>query len=411
MSSTDVCVIGAGQAGLATSHHLSLRGIDHVVLDRGDVAERWRSEQSQSLSLLTPNWQTRLPGHVYTGSNPDGFMSMRELIAFLESYATRNAAPIRRHTRVLCVESRGAGYRVSTDRGEIDAANVVIATGFADVPTRPPCAQRLSAEVHQLAPRAYRNPEALPEGGVLVVGGSASGVQIADELARAGRDVTLAVGRHTRLPRRYRGADIMCWLERLGVLDETAGALPNLAASRAGPSMQLIGRQPARDLDLSTLLEHGVRLAGRLCDVAGTRLRFAVDLAHSMQRADDKLERLLVRIDLAAGGGLPPDRPRPIAALCPPSVAALDLAAEGIASVIWATGYRRDYGWLQVPILDADQELMHTRGVTPAAGIYAAGLRFQHTRKSNFIDGVGADAEYVVRQIASRLGVRASVAA
>jgi putative flavoprotein involved in K+ transport len=411
MFSTDVCVIGAGQAGLATSHHLSLRGIDHVVLDRGDVGERWRSERSESLSLLTPNWQSRLPGHVYSGPKPDGFMSMPEVIALLEGYAIRNAAPIWRHTRVLRVESHAAGYRVSTDRGEIVASNVVIATGFTDVPARPRDAQRLSPRLHQLAPRMYRNPASLPAGGVLVVGASASGAQIADELARAGRDVTLAVGRHTRLPRRYRGADIMWWFERLGVWDETAESLPDPAASRAQPSMQLIGSEPARDLDLRTLLGRGVRLTGRLRDVDLERVKFAPDLASSMQRADRKLERLLSRIDDAAPSGKPFERPEPIAAMCPPAIETLDLATERISTVIWATGYRRDYSWLRVPVLGADRELVHERGITPAAGIYAVGLRFQHTRKSNFIDGVGADAEYVVRDIAERLGVRASVAA
>jgi putative flavoprotein involved in K+ transport len=410
MFSTEACVIGAGQAGLATSRHLTVRGIDHVVLDRGEVGERWRSERSESLTLLTPNWLTRLPGHSYSGANPDGFMSRDEVVDLLEEYAFRIAAPVRRHTRVLRVETYAGGYRVATDRGDIHARNVVIATGFADVPAHPRAAERLSARVHQLAPRAYHNPGALPDGGVLVVGASASGVQIADEIARAGRDVTLAVGRHTRLPRRYRGADIMYWLERLGVLDQTIESLPQPEASRAQPSMQLVGSEPARDLDLSTLLARGVRLTGRLSDIAGERVTLAADLARSMARADAKLERLLQRID-AADGGSTHDRPRPISTLAPPAIETLELAAEHISTLIWATGYRRDYTWLQVPILSADGEIVHVRGITPAAGLYAVGLRFQHTRKSTFIDGVGADAEYIVRDIAARLGARASVAA
>jgi putative flavoprotein involved in K+ transport len=417
MQSTDVIVIGAGQAGLATSHCLSQRGIDHVVLERGRVAERWRSERWDSLELLTPNWQSRLPGHVYTGPHPEGFMSMPEVVHFLARYAARSAAPVQSHTRVSRVEALGSGYRVSTDRGEFRASQVVLATGFCDLPARPRAAHELWRGLHQLAPSAYRNPAALAPGGVLVVGASASGVQIADELAASGRQVTLAVGRHTRLPRRYRGADIMCWLERIGSLDETISEVRDSVASRNQPSLQLVGSDPPRDLDLSTLAQRGVRICGRFADVAGTRVWFADDLASSVHAADRKLLRLLQRIDryVAASPALdstePARQPTPIDVSAMRSTRSLDLAAEGMTTVIWATGFRRDYSWLRVPVLDASEEIIHARGVTPAAGLYAMGLRFQHTRKSSFIDGVAKDAEYVARQIAARLGMRESDAA
>jgi putative flavoprotein involved in K+ transport len=417
MQSTDAIIIGAGQAGLATSHCLRQRDIDHVLLERGRIAERWRSERWDSLQLLTPNWQSRLPGHVYCGRDPDGFMSMPEVVTLLERYATRSAAPIQSQTRVLSVETHGSSYRVCTDRGVYHAAHVVLATGFCDVPARPNAASKLGRGVQQLAPTAYRNPSALPPGGVLVVGASASGAQIADELASSGRQVTLAVGRHTRLPRRYRGADILNWLERIGALNETADSARHLPAARNQPSMQLVGSDPPRDLDLPTLMQHGVRICGRLIEASGPRVWFADDLKRSVYAADEKLQRLLERIDRyidanpALGCTETPQRPVPVDLSGLRSASSIDLAAEGISTVIWATGFRRDYSWLRVPVLDACGEILHTRGVTPAEGLYAMGLRFQHTRKSTFIDGVGADAEYIARQIAARLGIRESVAA
>lgn len=417
MQSTDVLVIGAGQAGLATSVCLSQRGIDHIVLDRGRVAERWRSERWDSLRLLTPNWQSRLPGQRYGGSDPDGFMSMPEVIAFFERYAARNFVMIQSHTRVLQLVPSGSGYCARTDDGEIYASNVVIATGYCDVAARPQLGATLNLRVHQLTPTSYRNPESLPDGGVLVVGASASGAQIADELARSGRDVTLAVGRHTRLPRRYRGADIMFWLDRVGALDQTLDSVRNPGLSKGQRSLQLIGSDPPRDLDLSALAARGVRIAGRLTEVAGDRVCFEADLTASIARANEKLDRVLRGIDqfIDARGWIDRvDSAEPPAPIDPKrfrSIRRMNLASAGVSTVIWATGYRRDYRWLQVPILGADREIAHTRGITSAPGLYAMGLYFQHTRKSNFIDGVAADAEYIVRDIAARLGVRESFAA
>lgn len=415
MQRSDVIIIGAGQAGLAMSHQLSQRGIDHVVLDRGRIAERWHSERWHSLKLLTPNRLSRLPGHAYEGPHPDGFMSRLEVIEFLEHYAARSGAPIQSHTRVQRVEAHGLGYRVATDRGEFTAAHVVLATGYCDLPAQPKAAAAL--RVQQLAANTYREPSTLAPGAVLVVGAAASGVQIADELARSGRAVTLAVGRHTRLPRRYRGTDIMNWLDRIGALDETTEDVRDLAASRDQPSLQLVGSEPPRDLDLSTLAQRGVRICGRLADASSTRVWFADNLACALRAADTKLQRLLRRIDTyvadspALSSVEAQAHPQPIDPSGMHSSPVLDLAAEGFSTVIWATGFRRDYRWLHVPVLDARRELIHTRGITPAEGLYALGLGFQHTRKSSFIDGVGADADYIARHIAARLGMRESVAA
>src|SRR5215212_4602563 len=216
MKSTDVVIVGAGQAGLAMSRCLAAAGVDHVVLERRDIAERWRSERWDSLRLLTPNWLTRLPGWRYEGPDPNGFMTMPEVVRFLGDYAKSFSSPVHANTTVQSITSHEGGYRVATDAGVWTARSVVVATGHCDRPLVPAAASRLSTRVHQLTPPEYRRPEDLPEGGVLVVGASASGVQIAEELRRSGREVVLAVGRHVRVPRRYRGRDIMWWLDRAG---------------------------------------------------------------------------------------------------------------------------------------------------------------------------------------------------
>ncbi|MCZ7528535.1 MAG: NAD(P)-binding domain-containing protein [Acidimicrobiia bacterium] len=317
MHATETVIIGAGQAGLALSRHLTSAGRDHVVVDRGRLAERWRSERWDSLRLLTPNWMTRLPGWSYDGPDPDGFMTAAEVVAFFEAYAASFGAPVLEGVTVESVEPAGGGFRVSTDAVTWRTANVVVATGAADVPRVPGLAGHLPAHVHQITPSRYRNPAGLPDGGVLVVGASSSGLQIADELARAGRRAVLAVGDHNRMPRRYRGRDVMWWLDRTGVFDTRIEDVPHPERSRRSPSMQLVGRPDHGDLDLGTVHRQGVELAGRLVDVDGGVVRFADDLAATTARAEARLCRVLDGIDACiAGAGLdarvaPPDRPAP----------------------------------------------------------------------------------------------------
>ncbi|MFW6051639.1 MAG: flavin-containing monooxygenase [Myxococcota bacterium] len=408
MGRTDVIVIGGGQAGLAMSRCLSDRGIEHVVLERGRVGERWRSERWASLRLLTPSWQSRLPGFRYQGPDPNGFMRASEVVALLNGYARSFAAPVQDRTTVLRVEGAAGGYVVTTDRGVWWAPNAVLATGECDVPAVPAMARRLAPAVRQLVPSRYRGPDQLPAGeGVLVVGASATGLQLADEIHRSGRPVVLSVGRHTRVPRCYRGHDIMWWLDRMGVLDERADQVADLQASRRQPSLQLVGRPDRRSLDLGVLQERGVLLAGRAIDAEGGSVRFAEDLARTTAAADEKLRRLLGRIDaFADAGGAGGKAPRPVVpdpVLPAPGPTVLRLRDAGIRTVLWATGYRRDYRWLGVPVLDARGELRHRGGVTPAPGLYALGLRFMRRRNSNFIDGVGDDARVLARHIAGRL--------
>jgi putative flavoprotein involved in K+ transport len=412
MKRTDTIIVGGGQAGLAVSRCLMDEGIDHVVLERGRVAERWRTERWDSLRLLSPRWHTRLPGFRYRGEDPDGFMTMPQVIRYLESYACSFDAPVQDETKVLRVERTGTGYEVQTDQGQWKAPNVIVATGHCDVPFIPSIGSNLASQIHQIVPSRYRSPAQLPEGGVLVVGASASGIQLAKEIHQSGRPVTLAVGRHIRMPRRYRGRDISWWLETSGILDETAEQAFDLQSARRQPSLQLVGTPNHRTIDLGILQGEGVRLVGRVVEVEGTRLRFGDDLQRNIDSAERKLDRVLQRIDgfieeTRMFAGAPHRRP-PIV----PREATdeIDLQDAGISTVLWATGYRRHYPWLKVPVLDVRGEIIHDGGVTAAPGLYAVGLNFQRTRKSSFIDGVGNDARAIAAHIAQRFN-RSSMAA
>jgi len=381
------------------------------VLERGQVAERWRRERWDSLRLLTPNWMTRLPGFQYDGPDADGFMTANELAGFLEKYASSFPAPVETDTSVdaIDLDAFDEAFRVTTTRGVWQTRNLVLATGYSDRPHVPAMAIRLDGGVDQVVPSEYRNPAALPGGGVVVVGASATGIQLAEEIQASGRQVVLSTGHHLRVPRRYRGRDIMWWLDRAGILDETEETVYDVETSRQAPSFQLVGRPDHATLDLQLLRRAGVLVVGRLTAIDGHRLRFDDDLVKTTAAADVKLASLLSRLDSVADstgiGGLV-DGPEPFEPLWPAFVDAptdLDLRAAGIDTVVWATGYRRTYPWLKIPLLDARGELRHHGGVTPCAGVYAIGLPFQRTRKSAFIDGVGADARVLATHIAARL--------
>jgi putative flavoprotein involved in K+ transport len=403
---TDTLVIGAGQAGLAMSRCLTDRSIDHVVLERGRIAERWRSERWDSLRLLTPSWMTRLPGWSYRGPAPHGFMSSGEFVDYLSDYAAASAAPVVEDSAVHHLAAHGEGFEVTTTDRLWRASNVVVATGWCDQPAIPDLARHLDPGITQVAPARYRNPAELPDGGVLIVGASATGVQLAEELVHAGRTVVLAAGRHNRLPRCYRGMDIFWWLERIGSLDRTIDEVDDPVAIRHEPSLQLVGRPDHHAVDLATLQADGVELAGRLTGIDGHRVRFDGDLALTVASADDRLARTLGTIDdhIDASGltaeVLEPDRPARVPVGRAPE--RLDLRARGITSVIWATGHRRSYPWLSLPVLDAYGEISQRRGVTPFPGLYVLGQRFQQRRRSSFIDGVGRDAEDVADHLARR---------
>lgn len=410
MPRTDTVVVGAGHAGLAMSRCLVDRGVDHVVLERGAIAERWRTARWDSFRLLTPNWLSRLPGWEYAGREPDGFMTAAEFEAYLSGYAGSFDAPVQMRTSVRRVERTSFGFRVRTDGGDWAARTVVIATGYHSRPKVPDLAAGLTPGTAQLAAAHYRSPASLPDGGVLVVGASASGVQIANELALAGRQVVLAVGGHTRLPRRYRGRDILWWLDRTGALERDIDHVPDAAAARAEPSLQLVGTSDARGIDLGTLQAAGVRLAGRLRALDGTNAGFADDLADTLAAAQNRLTRVLGEIDRYAaampGSAAGPPHPPPVIAALD-GVSGADLRKAGISAVVWATGFRPSYPWLAVlGALERDGRIRHRRGVTVVPGLYAIGLRFQSRRNSTFIDGARHDAAYLADCIAFRLARR-----
>jgi putative flavoprotein involved in K+ transport len=407
---TTVVIVGAGPAGLATSRCLTTRGIDHVLLERGQVAHSWRTERWDSLRLLTPNWMSRLPGWPYRGEEPDGYMTAAEVVEHVDGYRRSFDAPVRTRSTVLAVRSTPSGFTVTTDHDRWTCRAVVIATGAASTPRIPALAGRLPSTVSQLAPTRYRNPDQVGDGRVLVVGASASGVQIADELARSGRPVTVAVGAHTRLPRSYRGRDIYRWLDAIGQLDHRYDEIDDPVRARRQPSPQLVGAPRRRTLDLNALTAIGVELVGRFVGVAGHTAQFSGSLAAVCAAADLKQNRLLDRIDAFAAAGRvhgelgPAHRPGPTA--IGRARTALDLRSVG--TVIWATGYAPSYPWLDPALLDHRGAVRHDGGVLPEPGMYVLGLPFTRRRKSSFLDGFGPDAEELTAHLAVHLDRRAA---
>jgi putative flavoprotein involved in K+ transport len=402
---TTVTIIGAGQAGLAMSRCLTEHSIDHVVLERGQVAHSWRTERWDSLRLLTPNWMTRLPGHQYTGEDPDGYMTAAEVVAFLDDYRATIDAPIRTETGAESVVSTDRGFRTTTTTGVIDSSAVVVATGACSTPRIPAIAADLPSRIHQITPTTYRNPDQVGDGRVLVVGASASGAQIADELRRSGREVCLAVGDHVRMPRTYRGMDIHWWMDALGLLDARYDEVDDISRARRLPSSQLVGTPDKRTLDLNELHANGVQLVGRFAGVAGNTAQFSGSFANFCASADLKLGRLLDAIDEhAAASGLdaelsPPDRPGRTAV--PIADTSVDLAS--LDTVVWATGFRPNYPWLEPDLLDSKGAIRHDGGVMGRPGMYVLGLPFMRRRKSMFIDGVGPDAAELTPHLVGHL--------
>jgi putative flavoprotein involved in K+ transport len=412
MHRVETLVVGAGQAGLAVSRCLAAQGADHVVIERGRIAERWRTSRWGSLRLITPNWMSRLPGWSYPGTDPDGYMTAPELVSYLEDYAGSFTAPVLQNTTVELVEAAGPGLRVITDNRTWLASNVIVATGTENQPHVPAFASAIDPGVHQLTAGRYQGPHQVPDGGVLVVGASASGVQIADELCRSGRPVTIAVGQHSRLPRCYRGRDILWWMERAGILGHTIDQMRDTSSARSAPSLQLTGRSD-HPVGLDALAARGVTLAGRLAAASGRRLTFADDLPASINGAQGRMERMLRTIDayIARGGedaGRADPPPLPVAADGP---ASLDLRRAGIRTVVWATGYRPAYPWLRVPAFDRHGQIAHRRGVTGVPGLYVMGLKFLHRRDSTYVDGVRHDARFVAAHVTRRMTARARPAA
>jgi putative flavoprotein involved in K+ transport len=401
-------VIGAGHAGLAASRCLSDRSIDHVVLERGEVANSWRRERWDSLRLLTPNWQGHLPGYQYQGTDPDGYMTMREVIEFISRFAVASGAPVRTHTTVTSVKRTDTGYHVATSTGELHCRTLVLASGACNVPSVPSLSQAVPAAIPCFTAFDYRNPGQLPSGGVLVVGASATGVQLADEIHRSGRPVTLSVGEHVRLPRIYRGRDVLWWMDASGVWNQRYDEIDDLVRARHLPSPQLVGTPERTTLDLNALTAIGVQLVGRLSAIRDGQALLSGGLRNQFALADLKMNRLLDTFDewahtneSGAEAG-PPERFEPTRAPASPRLS-LDLRTGEIRSIVWATGFRPDYSWLDVPVLDGKGYLRHEGGVVDAPGLYALGLPLLRRRKSSFIPGAEADARELIDLLAGYL--------
>jgi putative flavoprotein involved in K+ transport len=378
------------------------------VLERGDVANSWRRERWDSLRLLTPNWQSRLPGVRYDGPDPDGYMTAGEVAELIERFAKVSRAPVRTGVTVTSVRRAADGYQVTTSDGDIAARAVVIASGACNRPAVPSFTGAVPESVAQLTPFGYRDPGQLPDGGVLVVGASATGVQLAAEIQRSGRPVTLSVGEHVRLPRTYRGRDVLWWMDRSGVWDQRHDELDDLTRARKLPSPQLVGTPERATLDLNALTGLGVELVGRMGMVRDGRALFSGALRNVFALADLKMNRLLDTFDEWAttagrdGEAGPPERFAPTRVPESPRWQ-LDLTRGEIRAIVWATGFRPEYGWLDVPVLDPKGQLRHEGGVADSPGLYALGLPVLRRRRSTFICGIEDDAREVIEHLARHL--------
>ena len=397
MPTITTVVIGAGHAGLAMSKCLTDHSIDHVLIERGEVANSWRTERWDSLRLLTPNWQSRLPGYGYEGNDPDGYRTMPETIAFIDCYAKAIAAPVHSHTLVTSVAKTDAGYLVSTDQGGWQCRTVVMASGACNIPRIPKIAEALPASIAIMTPMDYRNPDQLAPGGVLMVGASATGTQLAEEIHGSGRPVTLAVGEHIRAPRIYRGRDIEWWMDAAGVQDERYDEIDDIVRARKVPSLQLTGSADRKTLDINRLTGKGVKLIGRLSGIQDGKGQFSGSLRNLCAMSDLKMNRLLGTFDeWATASGLDgeveaPHRLPPTEVEESPPLG-LDFSKGEISTIIWATGYRPDYSWLDVAVFDRKGQVRHDGGIVDSPGLYLMGLQFLRRRKSTLIDGAGDDA-------------------
>jgi len=405
----DAVVIGGGQAGLATSFYLTERSIDHLVLERGRVAESWRGRWD-SFTFVIPNWACEVAPFRYKTDNPKGFLSRDEIIGFFEAFAAAFDPPIRR-ADVFSIGKENGTLHVETSDGEFEAGNVIVATGAYPRPHKPAVAAELPEELTQLDTNSYRNPDALPAGNILVCGAGQSGVQIAEDLVEAGRAVYVAAGRCGWAPRRYRGKDTSMWLNEMGFLDQTVDKLES-PADRLACNVQATGRAGGHDINLRLLGERGVRLFGRLEGVSGSQLSFSDDLPETLRAADDQALKIVGAIDhyieTTSIDAPPPEDTPGIAAArttaMPQTAAELDLREAEVNTVIWTTGFRQDLGWIHLsPLIDQQGFPIQRRGVSEHPGLYFVGLPWLHRAKSSLILGVGEDAEYVASHVAERL--------
>lgn len=404
---TEILVIGAGQAGLGLSYYLSQAGVDHQVIDKGRIGNAWRSERWDSFCLVTPNWSIQLPGAVYDGDDADAFMPRDEFVAFMENWARAFGAPVRENVEATAARRADAGFEVSTSAGPIRAGKVVVATATHQKPRRPALSGDLPGSVTQIDATAYRNAGLLPDGAVLVVGSGQTGAQIAEELNQAGRKTYLSVGGTGRLIRRYRGRDCIAWQKDMGLLDRTPDMLED-PAHRFRGDPHVSGKNGGHTLSLHDFHRDGITLLGHLVGVEGRALRFEDDLRANMAKADAYADAFMASIDRhidLSGLDTPPPTPEELSGGPPnddwtiPSIRSLDLGSAGVSTVIWATGFKFDFSWIEGAVLDSFGYPVTDRGVTEVPGLYFTGLNWMHKRKSGILYGVDEDAAYLAERI------------
>lgn len=401
-----VVIVGGGQAGLSTSYHLSRQGIDHLVIEKHRAMHAWETQRWDNFCLVTPNWQCDLPGHPYAGPEPDGFMKKDEILNYLKEFRTKVDPPIREGVNVRRVTPRPeGGFLVATSAGDFSADNVVVASGGYREPIVPRMAERLPPAIAQIHSAQYRNAGQLPDGPVLVVGSGQSGAQIAEDLHLAGRKVFLAVGNAPRCARFYRGRDVVTWLADMGYYDMPVEEHPLREGVRDNTNHYVTGRDGGRDIDLRKFALEGMELYGALRDVDGEKLLFEPNLASALDEADRTYNGINAAIDrhIAAKGleAPPPSVYEPV--WQPPEERpVLDLAAAGIAAIVWCIGFRPDFHWLDAPVFNGAGHPQHRRGVTAREGVYFIGLPWLHTWGSGRFGSVGRDAAHIVAHIDAR---------
>jgi len=402
-----VLIIGGGQAGLSISYLLKEQGIGHLILEKNRLGEAWRSQRWDSFCLVTPNWQCTLPGFPYQGTDPDGFMPRDDIVRYLEAYAASFQPPLLEGVRVLRTTRTPSGtFIVETSHGSYTAGQIVVATGGYHTATVPAISQRFPDAIFQLHSSAYKSPDQLPPGPVLIVGTGQSGCQIAEDLHLAGRGVHLCVGGAPRTARRYRGRDVVAWLHDMGYYEKPIHEHPQKERVRAKANHYVTGRDGGRDIDLRRFATEGMQLYGRLRAVTGSTLTFSPDLAQNLNHADSVSESIKDTIDqyISSHAIEAPAGSRYQALWHPPvpETTTLDWSNAGIRSVIWSMGFRTNYQWLEIPVFDGKGYPAHQRGITPIPGLYFLGLPWQHTWGSGRFSGVAADARHLMETITAR---------
>ncbi len=401
-----VVVIGGGQAGLSIGALLKQRGIDHVIFEKHRIAHSWRTQRWDSFCLVTPNWQCTLPDFAYAGDDPDGFMRRDDIVGYVEGFARHSGVAVREGVAVKRVSQHDQKFLVESAEGSVTADAVVFAVSGYHVPNIPRVAERLPEKIVQVHSSGYRNPADLPEGAVMVVGSGQSGCQIAEDLHLAGRRVHLVVGSAPRCPRVYRGRDAVAWLSDLGQYDMPIDQHPLREKVRKKANHYLTGRDGGRDIDLRRFALEGMILHGRLHEIAAGEMHFRDDLAKNLDAADATYNNICATIDrhIAEQGIAAPAQAHYQPVWQPAEAGGkIDLESEGIASVVWATGFRSDWSWVDLPMFDGTGYPTHQRGVTSVAGAYVLGLPWLYTWGSGRFVGVGRDAAFIAERIEAQL--------